>query len=160
MNQTANYNLDLPEYIDDPDVLDLNNNFTKIDTLIKSHSLQAMIVTLAAEDWVNNEQEVTVTGILPENEMLVFIAPAASAIEEYVTTNVLCVGQTTDTLSFQCDTVPENDLTIYVIMTTVTVLNPPVEPEEEPAEPEEPEEPGGGSEEPGDEPVEEGGGGE
>lgn len=80
----------------------------------------ATMPTLAVADWSLNsvsgkyEQAVTVQGITSSNIILVAPAPADAA--EWADSVVLCISQTTNSLTFQCDTVPSSALTANVVI--------------------------------------------
>ncbi len=93
-----------------------------IDAIEESSSvMQAAKITLTQTGWDSNRrQTITVQGMVSENDMAVFICPLASYSEEFVANNVLCVSQTTNTLVFQCDTVPTSNIVIYLIIKSAT----------------------------------------
>lgn len=68
--------------------------------------------TLLAASWSSNTQTVSVTGVTASN--VVFVSPAPASAADYAAANVLCVSQSTNSLTFQCDTVPTNDITVNI----------------------------------------------
>lgn len=69
-------------------------------------------VTLVVNDWSSNTQTVTVQGITSSNTIL--IAPAPSSNSDYVSAGILCVSQSTNSLTFSCQTVPTNAIIVNV----------------------------------------------
>ena len=67
-------------------------------------------VTLLASAWAGNSQTITVPGVL---------VPAIASQAAYLAAGVLCTKQAANNLTFTCQTVPEADLTVYVVITDV-----------------------------------------
>lgn len=68
-------------------------------------------VTLPANGWVNNEQTVTVEGVLEDpTRCTVIIGPDWSSEGECDYCGVECSGQGNNTLTFQCSFVPDEDV--------------------------------------------------
>lgn len=59
-------------------------------------------------------QSVSVTGVTGTNT--VFVSPAPSSAADYASSSVLCISQTTDSLTFQADSVPSNAITVNVVI--------------------------------------------
>lgn len=59
-------------------------------------------------------QSVSVTGVTGTNT--VFVSPAPSSAADYASSSVLCISQTTDSLTFQADSVPANAITVNVVI--------------------------------------------
>ena len=94
---------------------------TSIEALEQSteHMIAAKII-LDKDDWVNNAQTITVSGMQSENDMCIFICPFASSTETFVSNNIICNVQSIDTLGFKCDTVPNVDVEIYLVLKSAT----------------------------------------
>ena len=69
-------------------------------------------VTLPASGWTNNRQTVTVSGVTADNTVIPGPAPASHMA--YAENGVYCSAQGKDSLTFTCDYVPDDDLTINV----------------------------------------------
>ena len=69
--------------------------------------------TLLAANWVSNEQTINVSNVTESSVVMVGSSPLN--LEEYVDCGVLCIAQGNGTLTFSCDTVPQNDLDVNVI---------------------------------------------
>lgn len=82
---------------------------------------KSCLVTLSASGWdASNRQTVTVNGIIAdEATQRVLPAPASSSVLAYRDANVWCIAQTTNAVTFVCDTVPSADLKVYVTWETV-----------------------------------------
>ena len=79
----------------------------------KLHS--TVTVTLAAAGWSSNQQTgVSATGVTATNT--VFVAPDPTDYEDYTDAAIRCTGQGAGTLDFECDTEPENDVTVNVVI--------------------------------------------
>ena len=79
-------------------------------------------IILTAEGWDNNQQVVSVTGVLAdESKQVIEPIPYAASIGEYITTSIMAIAQGAGTLTFSCAIVPENDLYVYIEITEVSV---------------------------------------
>lgn len=79
-------------------------------------------ITLASENWSNNMQTVTVSGILAdESKQLIQYMSAIASYEAYKEAGISCIGQGNNTLTFKCETVPSASLSLYVVFQEVTV---------------------------------------
>lgn len=77
-------------------------------------------VTLTAAGWSNNAQTVTVSGVsATETAQLIQPMPAMASQSAYYEAGVLCSGQAANSLTFTCQNVPTEDLTVYVVMQEV-----------------------------------------
>ena len=70
--------------------------------------------TLVVADWSSNTQTITVTGVTASN--VVLVSPAPSSASDYASAGIICTSQGTDSLSFDCQTVPSNDITLSVVI--------------------------------------------
>ena len=70
--------------------------------------------TLAAADWSNNTQSVTVSGVTASNVVIISPAPASAA--DYAAAGIICTAQSTDSLTFTCTTTPSNDIVVNVVI--------------------------------------------
>lgn len=83
-------------------------------------SSPATMPTLAVADWSLDSgtnkytQSVSVTGVTGTNT--VFVSPAPSSAADYASSFVLCISQTTDSLTFQADSIPSNAITVNVVI--------------------------------------------
>ena len=74
-------------------------------------------ITLKAADWdsTTKKQTVEVDGVIAEEDLqLITVRPTSASTVEYVSCDVLCIRQLNDYLEFQCETIPQNDLVVYV----------------------------------------------
>ena len=91
------------------------NTFTVLTDKIMNPSMTQE--TLAAADWdsSDNSQVLEVFGVdSGEGSQVIIVSPATDSQSAYYTAGVRCVGQDTDQLTFQCDTIPDVDLNVYV----------------------------------------------
>lgn len=73
--------------------------------------------TLAAADWSELSQTVSVTGVTASNTIIVSANPAS--VDEYSERGIICTAQGAGALTFTCKTVPANDVTVNVIILEV-----------------------------------------
>jgi hypothetical protein len=71
-------------------------------------------VTLAAADWSDNAQTVSVTGITADG--VVFVSPDPTDQADYTSAGIYCSAQAAGTLTFTCSTTPANDIDVVVVM--------------------------------------------
>ena len=110
--------------------------FDKLGTGLNSGNVQAAIeevnekipakpiyrtVTLPASGWSSNTKTVTVPGVLAdETAQLIQPMPASASQAAYYVAGILCTNQAANSLTFTCQTVPTEDLTVYVVIQEVT----------------------------------------
>lgn len=81
-------------------------------------------VTLSASGWNSSSktQTVTVPGVLTdETKQLITPTPAIASQTDYYNAGIRCTNQAADSLTFTAETVPTEDLTIYVTIQEVSV---------------------------------------
>lgn len=81
-------------------------------------------VTLSASGWDSSSktQTVTVSGVLAnETKQLITPTPALASQTAYYGAGIRCTNQAADSLTFTAETVPTEDLTIYVTIQEVSV---------------------------------------
>lgn len=63
----------------------------------------------------------SVTGVLAdETAQLITPVPALASQSAYYEAGVLCTGQAAGQLTFSCTTVPSADLTVYIVIQSLT----------------------------------------
>lgn len=78
-------------------------------------------VTLASNAWSNGTQTVTVAEVkADETAQLIQPVPASASRSAYEAAGVKATAQAANSLTFSCDTTPESNLTVYVIITEVS----------------------------------------
>ena len=86
-------------------------------SLYEDNVFQARRVALLASNWQNNQQTVEVPGVIPdEQHQLVIVRPANESIRAYNNSDIICSEQGTGTLSFECVTVPSEDIDVFVVV--------------------------------------------
>ncbi len=98
--------------------------FDTASTLLSSSAITAIVnkqdkpttstATLAVASWNNNSQQVTVSGVT--SSCIVQVSPDPGSQKEYERCGVYCTTQTTNKLTFQCDSTPANALTVNVLI--------------------------------------------
>lgn len=77
-------------------------------------------VTLTTSGWSSNTQTVTVFGVSEdESAQLIMPVPALASQTAYYEAGILVTGQAANSLTFTCQNVPTEDLTVYVVMQEV-----------------------------------------
>ena len=75
----------------------------------------ARSVTLSVNGWVDNEQTVSIAGVLEDAERCTVITGSDwSSAGVYDICGVCCIAQGDNSLTFQCTYVPDEDLTVNV----------------------------------------------
>jgi len=70
--------------------------------------------TLTVAGWSSNTQTISVTEVTASNTVIVSPAPASFA--DYGNAKIHCSAQGPGTLTFTCDTVPTNAITVNVVI--------------------------------------------
>jgi hypothetical protein len=79
------------------------------------------VVTLYAADWdgTDNTQVVQLQHVIADEALqLITVRPKEEYVREYHDCNVLCVHQGEGYLTFECDTIPQNDLEVFIMVQT------------------------------------------
>lgn len=90
---------------------------SEFNTLLANAAIKpiSISVSLPVSGWSNNTQTVTVTGVLAdETKQLIQPCPAMASQSAYYSAGIMCTGQAADSLTFTCQTVPTENLTVYV----------------------------------------------
>lgn len=76
----------------------------------------SLTVTLqgGSSNWPSNTQTVTVQGVTSTNTIFAGAAPAS--VRDYDNAGIICIAQNTDELTFECVTVPTNNITVNVLI--------------------------------------------
>ena len=73
--------------------------------------------TLASSGWnSSNQQTVSVTGVTASN--LVLVSPAPASFIAYGEANIYCLSQASGTLTFKCESIPDTNITVNVVIPT------------------------------------------
>ena len=75
---------------------------------------KTITVTLTTAWWSASTQTVTATWVTASNTVI--CSPAPSSISDYTSNWVYCSAQSTDSLTFTCDSTPSNDITVNVVI--------------------------------------------
>ena len=77
---------------------------------------------LTAAGWSSSAktQTITVSGVLPdEAKQLIMTMPASASQDAYAAAGIACTKQESNALTFQCQTVPTENITVYVAVQEV-----------------------------------------
>lgn len=88
-----------------------NGSFEAVSGATSSSELT---VSLVVANWSNNTQTVTATGVTTTNSVV--IAPTTASKEDYLRAGIYCSSQGTNSLTFTCDTVPSNTVSVSVLV--------------------------------------------
>lgn len=70
--------------------------------------------TLFVNAWVDNQQTVNVEYVTADNA--VFVSPAPDSFDAYGENGIRCTAQAAGTLTFRCDTIPAETITVNVVV--------------------------------------------
>jgi len=93
-------------------VLSVNGETGAVNLTIPT--ISTITVTLTAAWWSSNEQTVSAIGVTASNTVIV--SPAPSDIADYADCGVYCSAQGSGTLTFGCDTAPDGDIVVNVLI--------------------------------------------
>lgn len=81
---------------------------------------KSTLVTLPLSAWSNNTQTVTVPGVLAdESKQLIQPMPTIADQAVYSAAGISCTGQAANKLTFKAQTVPTEDVQVYVVIQEV-----------------------------------------
>lgn len=81
---------------------------------------KSTLVTLPLSAWSNNTQTVTVPGVLvDESKQLIQPMPTIADQDVYSAAGISCTGQAANKLTFKAQTVPTEDVQVYVVIQEV-----------------------------------------
>ena len=83
-------------------------------SIVKDGYSAKKTITLTASAWSSNTQTVSVAGVKATNTVLV--TPAPASVKDWDAAYVICTAQGANSLTFTCDTVPENDISVNVVI--------------------------------------------
>lgn len=88
----------------------------EFDSTINSKQEQHLAQTaiLLTTDWDNNSQTVDITGVTANDTVLV--SPVPSSIGLYAAFGIVCTAQGEGNLTFTCDFLPSEDISVNVII--------------------------------------------
>lgn len=89
------------------------NAHIDIRETIKKYACK-VIVTLSVLSWEDCHQRVAVEGLTAED--IVFVSPAPTSISVYSEAGIYAAEQGAGSLTFACETVPDSDLTVNVVI--------------------------------------------
>ena len=92
-----------------------DNTITK-QKLASGATYTSIAATLTTANWSSNTQTVNVTGVTASNAVIVSAAPASYL--SYSEFGVYCSAQGAGTLTFTCDSTPDVNLTVNVLIPT------------------------------------------
>lgn len=113
---TENIGLTKPDVDDAYDIAVHNNNADIIDEKVTTLDHITGQVTLAVADWDTTDltQVVSVADITATNTVVV--APAPASHDKYCAAGVRATEQSNGTLTFICDAIPANALTVNLVI--------------------------------------------
>ena len=76
-------------------------------------AITALTLTLVVANWSSDAQTLTATGVTASSNVV--ISPAPASMDDYVSAGIKCTAQSANSLTFTCDTVPTNDISVNVL---------------------------------------------
>ena len=110
------------ETVSGEDVTDKAKKILGLDNGVAT-PVKSVTITLTSSGWDSTAltQTITVSGVLEdEASQLIQPVPAIASQTAYIEAGILCTGQAADNLTFTANTVPTEDLTVYVTIQEVT----------------------------------------
>lgn len=93
----------------------IENGAVTASKLAPSAKSKSLSLTLRRSAWGSNKScSVTAAGVTAQNNIIV--SPATGSAKKYAESEVFCVSQGQNTLSFSCSEVPEADLSVNVLI--------------------------------------------
>lgn len=93
-----------------------------VDNAVSAVKPKAHKVTLTVAGWADNQQTVTLTGVLAdEDSQFILPTPAAASRTMYNDCDIQCITQAADSLTFSCAEVPTDVLSVYILLMDVTL---------------------------------------
>lgn len=87
---------------------------------LKSQSSHCTTVLLTTDNWTDNKQTVEIEAIdADETKQIIEPIPANASLQAYTQAGVMAINQYAGQLEFSCNSVPTDNLTVYVVVTEV-----------------------------------------
>lgn len=86
-------------------------------------SIRYIPVTLALANWdaISKTQTVSVSGIdADETAQLIQPVPKITSMEDYMSSQILCIGQAQNSLTFSYNVAPSHDIDLFIVVQSVT----------------------------------------
>lgn len=75
-------------------------------------TLETKSVTLPLTGWTNNSQSIYVFDVTLINDIVV--SPSPSNVEDYINAGIVCIAQSSNSLTFKCNTTPTSDISVNI----------------------------------------------
>lgn len=87
-------------------------------TLTQDRNLwEKVTITIAAEEWIDNQVTKTVNGVTSTS--LVWVSPAETSYTDYVEAEIRAIAQSANSITFQCENVPDVSININIVKEVV-----------------------------------------
>lgn len=119
MKETINYKFKKPGATDAVNIEDFNTNADIMDNELKKlndskqNLLKTISITLVASAWVNNSQTI-MNNTIAANSLLI-VTPGSTSLKAYGAAGIYADSQADGYITFKCDEVPANDLSVIVV---------------------------------------------
>lgn len=119
MKETTNYKFKKPGATDAVNIEDFNTNADIMDSELKKlndnkqDDIKTLTITLAASAWVNNSISIKNDTIAANS--LLWVTPTPISFKSYGAAGVYADSQGSGVITFKCDDVPTNDLSVIVV---------------------------------------------
>lgn len=110
----------------EPDTHDNSKYYYEQTKQVYNTAFLAKTITLEVAEWDNqtNTQDAVATGVIDDDQQqFIMVRPVEESLVEYHDCNVMCVHQGDDYLTFHCDTIPQNDLDVYIMVQTTNAFD-------------------------------------
>ena len=103
----------------------IKGNGSKVSAAVKGqdYSSPALLrtVTLTTSGWSNKAQTVTVSGVLADStKQAINVSPAGGFSAIYCEAGIECTAQAANSLTFECTTIPESNITVNISIQEAT----------------------------------------
>lgn len=89
-------------------------NLNDIVAAINAASNITVTGVLTVSGWTDNSQTITVSGVTTTNTVIVSPAPLSQTA--YSSAGIICTSQSSNSLTFICDTTPETSITVNILI--------------------------------------------
>lgn len=110
----------------EPDTEDNSKYYYQQVKQIYNTAFLAKSITLEAADWdaQDNTQTVVISSVIADQQQqFIMVRPDEESLTEYHDCNVMCVHQGEGYLTFHCDSIPQNDLDVYIMVQTTNAYD-------------------------------------
>lgn len=101
-------------YLPDPNGESEPTTRRYVDTTFYSLNYNYKTITLSVSNWSNKQQSVSVSGVTNNVDLTVSPTPTRENVNAYNDAEVICVSSDSNTITFQCESVPTTNLSVNI----------------------------------------------